>query len=86
MSGRTVRDVFIRLLDRCDRSEAGSLCREELGIDPDTDLDTHVLVAHPKCETCRGSRAIADPDDWREVLRSGGPECPECDGRGWRMP
>lgn len=59
--------------------DAGSAAAtlDALGIDPDTDLDTHVLVAVPKCETCGGTG-----ETWYEPT----PEtCPDCDGRGWRM-
>lgn len=49
---------------------------------PDTDLDTHVLVAVPKCETCGGTG-----DEPNVEYIGGSPvPCPDCDGRGWRMP
>lgn len=72
--GRTVRDA---IAEGRIRGPNGAVA-EELGIDPETDLDRHVLVAVPKCSTCRGSG--------REGLMFCSPDCADCDGRGWVLP
>lgn len=60
----------------CQRHTAVSIVDEDLGI-ADVDIDTHRLVAVPKCETCEGKGTRGSiPAAWARW------KCPDCDGRG----